>query len=368
VIHSALLTFWTKSSNSRTRDARATHTNTRMIAALCAALCRVNMTTAAASHQEDDVSKGAEAPQKTVNNTSQKEKDIFSTEKKKKRPVCSRCHRPAERACICKALPDSPIVLEKCELVVLQHPHESRRKNRSLPLVELCVEHLHTAVARRFGDQIDSHIMELLQDENRNVMLVYPSKDAVSLTEGLQQIRERKSSMEDKSKRKLKDEGDPDRIINVGSPPNHDTCSMITVVLLDGTWKYAREMHKTNVATNQYPNHLIQVALTPKDFEIFANSSNFKPARFDIRTPPSPDHLSTAECIAWIVSTIEGNASHYDTIMKPLDLMVEQWHSFSNRGTFSFTNGDGTIEDATRDKVPNKGRKRKQVVARLGAS
>lgn len=194
-------------------------------------------------------------------------------------------------------------------------------------------KHLHTVVARRFGTQTDAHVMELLQDENRNVMLVYPSDDAISLTEGLQQIRERKTNT-----------------------AAHDD-NKITIVLLDATWKYAREMYKAN--ENQFPTNVIKVALKPEDWSAFMDKSEFKPARFDIRTPPSPNHLSTAECIAWIVSTIENNPSHYDTIMKPLDLMVEQWHSFSGRGNFSFTNGDGSIDEATRE-VGNKKRKRKK--------
>ena len=167
-------------------------------------------------------------------------------------------------------------------------------------------------------------------------MLVYPSDDAISLTEALQQIRERNN-------------------VTTANGGHHDK---ITIVFLDATWKYAREMYKAN--ESQLSKNVIKVALKQEDWSLFMETSEFKPARFDIRTPPSPNHLSTAECIAWIVSTIENDPSHYDTIMKPLDLMVEQWHSFSNRGTFSFTNGDGSIDEATRDKRSKGGRKRKK--------
>ena len=262
-------------------------------------------------------------------NTEVNKEDTLATEVKKKRPICSRCHRPTPQACICEALPDSPISLEKCELVILQHPHEVRRKNRSLPLVELCVDEqdMHTVVARQFGDQLDPSIMGLLQG---NVMLVYPSEDAVSLTEGFKQTRERQTEND-----------------------------KITVILLDATWKYAREMHKANESANRYPTNLIRVKLTRDDWNVFAENSEFKPARFDIRKPPSPDHLSTAESIAWVVSVMEGNSTCYDVIMKPLDLMVKKWRSFSNKGSFSFMNGDGNIDEAAREKA-TKGRKRKK--------
>ena len=253
-----------------------------------------------------------------------------SEAKRRKRPICSRCERPMPRACICEALPDHPISLHKCQMVVLQHPHESRRKNRSMPLVELCLNKndLQVVVGRRFGETIDPSVMALVQDPDRHVILVYPSADAVSLTQGLQQIQVRR-----------KDEA-------------HD--AKITVVLLDGTWKYAREMNDANESTGQYPNHLIRVKIRPEDWKTMVGQHSdveFQPRRFDIRTPPSPSHLSTAECIAWLVATIEGDPSLFDTIMKPLDLMVEKWHSCSDNRSQkrSFAERDGHTDEASRD-------------------
>jgi hypothetical protein len=74
-----------------------------------------------------------------------------------------------------------------------------------------------------------------------------------------------------------------------------------------------------------YPDHILRVQLSEADLE------NVTPRRFDIRTPLSDEHLSTAECLAWAVAQVEGNQESYDIIMKPLDLMVRQWHSFSDR-------------------------------------
>lgn len=57
--------------------------------------------------------------------------------------------------------------------------------------------------------------------------------------------------------------------------------------------------------------------------------------RFDIRTPPSPDHLSTAECVASVLRELEGesNKDIFDLLMRPLDLMVSQWRSFKEQKT-----------------------------------
>lgn len=57
---------------------------------------------------------------------------------------------------------------------------------------------------------------------------------------------------------------------------------------------------------------------------------HFQPRRFDIRSPPSAEHLSTAEALAKSLSRIEDDDNFiYNTIMKPLDLMVRQWHGFA---------------------------------------
>lgn len=87
-------------------------------------------------------------------------------------------------------------------------------------------------------------------------------------------------------------------------------------------------MDKACIQNNCYPKHMLRVQLSELDFDCF------KPRRFDIRTPPTDQHLSTAECLAFVLSRIEEDNKHtiiYDTIMRPLDLMVQQWHSFSDR-------------------------------------
>ena len=57
-----------------------------------------------------------------------------------RRTICRNCDYPS-RTCLCPSLPPTPLcsLLRKCRIVVMQHPHELRRKNRSLPLVELCM-------------------------------------------------------------------------------------------------------------------------------------------------------------------------------------------------------------------------------------
>ena len=77
----------------------------------------------------------------------------------------------------------------------------------------------------------------------------------------------------------------------------------------------------------QYLNTLLRVQLSDDDFAQLT-----KQRRFEIRAPPSQNQKSTAECLAWVVSRVEqqgddngnngGTNNIYETVMKPLDLMV----------------------------------------------
>ena len=291
-------------------------------------------------------------------------------QEKKKRAICTKCGKPTPTACICAALPTTPISLQHCTLVVLQHPTESKHKNRSLPLIELCLKNtrtwsssgsrhqgndveddecdLYTVVSRRFGNQIDPVVLNMLrEDSDRDVILIYPGKNAVSLTEGLSQIQARRQALRQEQ-----------------ASTQSAAHKKIVVILLDATWKFAKQMHHDNVKTDQYPSHMISVSLNPKvDWTI---GSEFRPRRFDIRTPPSNDHLSTAECIAWVTSRIEQDPTLYETFMRPLDLMVNQWHSFSdtkNKKRASTNNdaGDENLDDRDSPKKRGAGEKKKWV-------
>lgn len=214
----------------------------------------------------------------------------------RKRTICKRCDRPKETTCICPALPDMPIVLEKCHCVVLQHPQEAKRKNRSLPFVQLCLSSssLSVTIGKRFGSQTDPRVKDRIQSKDSCTWLLFPGKNSIPLSKALESLSE-----QDYKK--------------------------VTLIVLDATWEYAKQMNNANESTHQYPAHLQRVKLDPNEIP------NFKPRRFSIRSPPAKDYLSTAESLSFCVSMIEKRPDIYETIMKPLDLMVSQWESFANR-------------------------------------
>ena len=61
-------------------------------------------------------------------------------QKKAKRPICQGCNLPS-RTCICTSLPEQPLhpLFQRSRIIVLQHPHEFKRKNRSMVCMEVCI-------------------------------------------------------------------------------------------------------------------------------------------------------------------------------------------------------------------------------------
>lgn len=248
----------------------------------------------------------------TGNSASDDQEATTSSPPTSRRIICPHCERPKPRACICAALPNDPLTLERCHVLVLQHPHEVRRKNRSLFLAQLCLttDSITCVRGRKLltptnndedGDELKKSLARLLAPQ-RNVWLVFPHARAKSLGQALSELHAHQSTTTTANS-----------TVSATTP--------LTLIFIDATWKFASEMVKASV----FPLQTQYVSLQPHDL------AGIQPKRFDIRTPRSPEHLSTAECLALVVSRVEGNPNIYDTIMKPLDLMVAQWHSFSNQ-------------------------------------
>lgn len=369
-----------------------------------------------------------------------------------KRVICEACYRPYPRACICSSLPPGGrrIHLRKSEVIVLQHPLEVKHHkatNRSLPALQLCLDEssLHLCVGRRFGPEtLGPLLWDRLhcQPDLYQPVLVFPRMHAVgrgnsdgnnscdggtnkrkkdgchrnvaadsaipvwSLTELLSKLRDHGETT-DCRKNCFGTHG--------GSGCDGVTCptgeteapslgptvpphKIVLLLVLDATWKHAREMHVANQQHHQYPAHMWQVALEPSDLvpttttttnvvvvpdgrtanedhcgvvvapstnatptttttaaassshcrrqpphdddpRTTAAQSTFRPRRFEIRTTPPTNKplarsssagvgvvkddgsstsgsdatasdaaawMSTAECIAWIVSRLEG--------------------------------------------------------------
>jgi hypothetical protein len=368
----------------------------------------------------------------------------LQSSRKKKRKLCDRCHRPVPQTCLCAYLPSIPITLSAAEVVVLQHPLELKNhkaaSHRSLPLLELCLDpsSLTLTTGRRFGtESLGSEIRSKLwggsETETERAIatsyipvLVFPRIAVAELEDSATkhaEYREDESTvlslggLLDLWKRestKLIEEDDPSchqQCTESTNPvavdvdvayvavddetktkPKKPQRKKILLLVLDATWKHAREMHLANIRAHEYPPHMLRLALEPEDF---AREGGFVPGRFRLRgkasktgykqqqqqqqssksqtrkkTRTKKGHhedidesrigetwMSTAECIAWILSNLEGSSSSsssssnnaedpseerecrkegskelslYEILMKPLDAMVAKWNSYRN--------------------------------------
>ena len=268
--------------------------------------------------------------------------------KKKKREICDRCHRPKPRACLCHSLPDLPLELSGTKVVILQHPQELQRKNnRSVPLLELCLRSsdLHLCVGKRLGDQIPADVQKLLQPPNL-VVLVFPETKEEESADGtlfpVLSLTELNAEILEWRKQQIAEEGTRNSQVTAAREEDSTALPKVVLLVLDATWKFAQEMHRKNVDRNQYPSHMLRVALRDDDLP-----PQFQPRRFVLRTTPrrkkpSPrdedeegddtSWMCTAECVAWILSRLEQEwqpqNAIYETVLKVIDAQVEIHNSF----------------------------------------
>ena len=244
---------------------------------------------------------------------------MAGTEERKQRELCSRCRRVTPRSCLCQALPAERPILSLTKVVVLQHPHEFQHKtNRSVPLLDLCLP-LELCVGRRLGDQIPETIQAWLRPPHLPI-LIFPklpeerddllSKKVLNLSE----IQNKISEWQQKGHTLTKES------TSLGTPK-------VVLLVLDATWKYAKEMHRANAI--HYPSHMLRMSLDGED----DLPRDFQPRRFELRTTPQRDEsssgwMSTAECVSWIVSKLENQPAIYHATIQVLDAAVLQHRSF----------------------------------------
>lgn len=320
------------------------------------------------------------------------EKQQPQPQHRKKRKICDRCHRPVPQTCLCDSLPTSPISLSTTEVIVLQHPLELKNhkaaSHRSLPLLELCLDSssLILKTGRRFGkDSLGDDIISKLwvgSDETIRYLpvLVFPKISVESALDGsVQKNHNQGDSSRDKcsNNEQPRYSEDESTVLSLAElverwkqETNEASGKQVKILLLvlDATWKHAREMHLANIKAEQYPSHMLRLALQPNDFD-----GGFVSGRFRLRGKASrtgykqqqssgrkrnrrdknnedtseidESWMSTAECIAWILSKLEDNRyqetivdassptglSLYEILMKPLDAMVAKWNSFRTK-------------------------------------
>ncbi|KAG2447297.1 hypothetical protein HYH02_007627 [Chlamydomonas schloesseri] len=104
-----------------------------------------------------------------------------------KRRDCPRCNRPP-RVCVCPALPDAPLRL-RGQVFILQHPYELKKRMATVPLLTRCLDEasLRVLPARRLQQPGKSPETDaMLEGAARGdypLYLLFPGPDATDLAE-----------------------------------------------------------------------------------------------------------------------------------------------------------------------------------------
>ncbi|KAK7499715.1 hypothetical protein BaRGS_00009056 [Batillaria attramentaria] len=197
-----------------------------------------------------------------------------------KRHLCDGCKRP-QSVCWCPYLPREPLQITT-NIYILQHPFEESRNLRTVPMLckSVVLERVHVIRGKRFSPKKFPELADILRAPN--TLLLYPSPDAVSLSDI--------PTLEDSSV--------PD-----------DSCSHklgYNLVILDGTWAQARGLYHQN-----------EMVRWPRKVRL----QHEEKSKYVIRTQPTEHALSTLETAAVAVSILENRPDIIEVLTRPLEAL-----------------------------------------------
>ncbi|CAL1353234.1 unnamed protein product [Linum trigynum] len=191
----------------------------------------------------------------------------------RRRSICEGCDRP-KPVCLCHVIPNPPIPTAT-RIVILQHPHESRHKLSTTPLITKSLSNAASAVARRLTPGL---LRRLLPEDGsgdelpRNVFYLFPptpsSPEAVSLSDLRQSLAEISSKGE-----------------------------ASVVIAFDATWKHAKEMV---AASEGYLSKFARRACLD-GFDSRVEGGSIYESELLLRKEPCGGCVSTLEAVArWV--------------------------------------------------------------------
>ncbi|KAK8478650.1 hypothetical protein V6N13_009284 [Hibiscus sabdariffa] len=192
-----------------------------------------------------------------------------------RRQLCTRCDRPLP-VCLCHALPPSPLPT-KTKILIIRHPHESRHKLNTTPLISKTLLNSTTVSSRRL-------LRHHLPDEAPPAIYLFPpspSAPAVAL-----------SHLESTN------------LLNYRTSP-------LLLIVFDGTWKHAKEM--VSASEGVLKGVAQRVCLDGVDENAVGGSI------FDnelvLRKEPFGGCVSTLEAVARCLGVIEPNGHEVQGVL-----------------------------------------------------
>lgn len=183
------------------------------------------------------------------------------------RALCLRCRR-ALSACWCDA---SSLQRTQAELVLLQHPRESRNPIGTARMAHLGVEDSKLRVGVHFGE--DPAIQAMLADPARRNVVLYPAADARPAAE----LRGQEASLR--------------------------------IFILDGTWWQAKKLWKMNPWLHALPAYRLNPSA---------------PGQYRIRREPAAHCLATIEAVSQFLDVLGDREGAHGELLRPFQVMVEK--------------------------------------------
>ena len=180
-----------------------------------------------------------------------------------RRPLCPQCQLPLA-TCLCRWVAPTA---NQWDVLVLQHPDEAKQAKGSVRLLGLSLQRLQCVVAAR----MDDIVLDALLGPPGHSLLLFPAEAATP--------------------------GAPAGPGNAVVPPSLPG----QLVLLDGTWRQARQMLRAHPRLQSLPR--LALADPP-------------PARYAIRRAQRPQHQrSTLEAACLALGRLEGRPDHYAPLL-----------------------------------------------------
>lgn len=185
------------------------------------------------------------------------------------RTCCSHCLRP-EKVCFCHGLKPSQAPVD---LLILQHPDESRHALNTAAIVGLSVSNAEILV----GEDFSSHVLlqETLNNPDYQSWLLFPNHGAQPLDKGIFEGVRNKIPL---------------------------------FIIIDATWRKARKIYYLSTCLHRVP--CVQIMTD-------------KTSSYRIRKVPAPGYLSTVEAAVEVLKIGNHNPSACESMLKAFDQLID---------------------------------------------
>ncbi|KAL8109602.1 tRNA-uridine aminocarboxypropyltransferase A [Apium graveolens] len=211
---------------------------------------------------------------------------------KLRRRICPNgCDRPIN-VCLCHKIPRQKIAT-KTKIIIIQHPHETRHKLATVPVLAKCLDNCEIVVGRRLRNTISPFLDSICADavsnpqNARRVVFLFPGAKAMPSVD----IEEWKSLHAD-----------------------DNVMSNLVLVAFDATWKHAKEMVQSSLPF--LSKFATQVSL-PISVEV--DGPTIFSSELTLRKEPFSGCKSTIEAIARCLRVLEPNGD--DTESRLIELL-----------------------------------------------